>query len=234
MALKGIRQRGGLRLRVYHQLRDWILQGHYQNGMALTEARVSQELGVSRTPVREAFSQLELDGLVVSSPNRSVIVQRFTDQDILDLYEVRSRMESLASARAALNMTDSQRAELEHIFEAEVALTRDKPDNLSGLQDLDAAFHDQVFAGSGSKILHKILAPINVQTREARLVSLSGSGRCHGQLEEHAAIVDAIRKRDSRLAEQAMRRHIARAKDSYRTVTHLQEDNRWTKTPEQP
>ncbi|MDD4744680.1 MAG: GntR family transcriptional regulator, partial [Eubacteriales bacterium] len=174
MALKGIRQRGGLRLRVYHQLRDWILQGHYQNGMALTEARVSQELGVSRTPVREAFSQLELDGLVVSSPNRSVIVQRFTDQDILDLYEVRSRMESLASARAALNMTDSQRTELERIFEAEVALTRDKPDNLSGLQDLDAAFHDQVFAGSGSKILHKILAPINVQTREARLVSLSG------------------------------------------------------------
>ncbi|MCK9253427.1 MAG: GntR family transcriptional regulator [Clostridiales bacterium] len=234
MAVKSIRQRGGLRLRVYHQLRDWILQGHYQNGMALTEARVSQELGVSRTPVREAFSQLELDGLVVSSPNRSVIVQRFTDQDILDLYEVRSRMESLASARAALNMTDSQRAELEHIFEAEVALTRDKPDNLSGLQDLDAAFHDQVFAGSGSKILHKILAPINIQTREARLVSLSGSGRCHGQLEEHAAIVDAIRKRDSRLAEQAMRRHIARAKDSYRTVTHLQEDNRWTKTPEQP
>ncbi len=234
MAVKSIRQRGGLRLRVYHQLRDWILQGHYQNGMALTEARVSQELGVSRTPVREAFSQLELDGLVVSSPNRSVIVQRFTDQDILDLYEVRSRMESLASARAALNMTDSQRAELEHIFEAEVALTRDKPDNLSGLQDLDAAFHDQVFAGSGSKILHKILAPINIQTREARLVSLSGSGRCHGQLEEHAAIVDAIRKRDSRLAEQTMRRHIARAKDSYRTVTHLQEDNRWTKTPEQP
>ena len=234
MTGKSIRQRGGLRLRVYHQLRDWILQDHYHNGMALTEARVSQELGVSRTPVREAFSQLELDGLVVSSPNRSVIVQRFTDQDIQDLYEVRSRMESLAAARAALNMTDEQRAALGCIFKDEVDMTRNEPDNLSGMQDLDAAFPDLIFAGSGSKILHKIQAPINVQTREARLVSLSGSGRCSGQLDEHAAILDAIGKRDSRLAEQAMRRHIARAQNSYRSVTHLQEDTLWTKTPEQP
>jgi DNA-binding GntR family transcriptional regulator len=209
---------GSLRMVVYQQLRDWIVQGHYPDGVALTELRVSQELGVSRTPVREAFRQLELDGLVVSSPNRSVTVHCFSDQDILDLYEVRSRIESLAAARAALNMTDAQRHRLEEIFDQEDRVTEQHEDDLAALQDLDAAFHDQIFTGSGSSILHAILNPINQKTRQARLVSLSMEGRCHGQIKEHRAILEAILKRDSQGAEKQMQRHIARAAGSYRTV----------------
>ncbi|MDW7656065.1 MAG: GntR family transcriptional regulator [Bacillota bacterium] len=209
---------GSLRLAVYQQLRDWIMQGHYIDGMALTELRVSQELGVSRTPVREAFRQLELDGLVISSPNRSVTVHCFSDQDILDLYEVRSRIEGLAAARAALNMSDMQRQKLEEIFAEEDRVTGQQEDDLSTLQDLDAAFHNQIFTGSGSATLHAILNPINQKTRQARLVSLSMPGRCHGQIKEHRAILDAILRRDSQGAEKQMQRHIARAAGSYRTV----------------
>lgn len=209
---------GALRQAVYQQLRDWILQGHYSDGMALTELRVSQELGVSRTPVREAFRQLELDGLVLSSPNRSVTVHCFTDQDILDLYEVRSRMEGLAAARAALNMTDEQRRALKALFEEESHLTGHQQDNLAQLQDLDAAFHDQICSGSGSSILQTILSPINHKTRQARLVSLSMTGRCREQIREHQAVLAAILRRDSKDAEKQMQRHIAGAAGSYRTV----------------
>lgn len=218
MAMPAQVKHGSLRMTVYQQLRDWILQGHYADGMALTELRVSQELGVSRTPVREAFRQLELDGLVVSSPNRSVTIHCFSDQDILDLYEVRSRVESLAAARAALNMSDAQRHKLEEIFAEEDRVTEQQEGDLATLQDLDAAFHDQIFTGSGSSILHAILNPINQKTRQARLISLSMPGRCHGQIKEHRAILEAILRKDSQGAERQMQIHIARAAGSYRTV----------------
>lgn len=210
---------GSLRLKVYQQLRDWILQGHYADGKALTELSVSQELGVSRTPVREAFRQLELDGLVVSSPNRSVTVHCYSDQDILDLYEVRSRMESLAAARAAVNMTQEQRDKLISVFEQEKRATEENETVLPVLQDLDAAFHDQIFAGSGSAILQSMLSPINQKTRQARLVSLSRPGRSHGQITEHKSILEAILRQDSQDADRQMRRHIASAADSYRHVS---------------
>lgn len=211
-------QRGSLRLQVYQQLRDWIIQGHYPDGVALTEARICQELGVSRTPVREALRQLELDGLVVSSPNRSVTVHCYTDQEILDLYEVRSRIESLAAARAAVHMTEEQRQALIRIYEEEDRETDIHEQDLQKLQDLDAAFHDQIFTGCGSSILQSILVPINQKTRQARLVSLSRPGRCRDQIAEHKNVLDAILSRDSREAEKQMRRHIAKAADSYRAV----------------
>ena len=85
---------GTMREEVFQQLRERILLGYYAKGTALTELRVSQELGVSRTPIREAFSQLLFDGLVSATPNKSMIVEGFDEQDMLDLYEVRSRIET--------------------------------------------------------------------------------------------------------------------------------------------
>ncbi len=211
-------KRGSLRLAVYRQLRDLILQGYYKEGMALTELAVSQKLGVSRTPVREAFRQLELDGLVVSSPNRSVTVHCFSDQDILDLYEVRSRMEGLAAARAAVNMTAVQLEELEDIYAREYTASFAQNSDVEQLKELDAAFHAAIVAGSGSSILDLTIKPINYLTGQARLVSLSRPKRSQSQIKEHLAILEAIRKKDSKDAERQMQRHIARAAASYRAV----------------
>jgi DNA-binding GntR family transcriptional regulator len=211
-------KRGSLRLAVYRQLRDLILQGYYAEGTALTELAVSQKLGVSRTPVREAFRQLELDGLVVASPNRSVTVHCYTDQDILDLYEVRSRMEGLAAARAAVNMNDNQLDRLEEIYQEAYAATKAGDADVEQLKILDAAFHDAIFRGSGSSVLDITIKPINYLTGQARLISLSRTGRSHSQIKEHLAILEAIRKKDSKEAEKQMQRHIANAAASYREV----------------
>jgi DNA-binding GntR family transcriptional regulator len=141
---------GTLRLQVYEQLREGILLGKYPKGTALTEIKMSEELGVSRTPVREAFCQLELDGLVAATPNKGVVVEGYDQTDMLDMFEVRSRMESLAAARAASVMPDSDIRKLRSVFEQESELAQ--TGDFNGLQKSDAAFHDLIFRGSGSKV----------------------------------------------------------------------------------
>ena len=209
---------GTMREEVFQQLRERILLGYYAKGTALTELRVSQELGVSRTPIREAFSQLLFDGLVSATPNKSMIVEGFDEQDMLDLYEVRSRIETLAAERAASQMSDSQRQALQKVYEREAADT-DNPDIRVGhLQSLDADFHDLIFQGSGSKILRNMLTSINHYTRSARIVSLSMPGRSKNVLQEHARILEAILRRDGAEAHEQMRAHIAMAAASFQAV----------------
>jgi DNA-binding GntR family transcriptional regulator len=212
-----VARHGSLRSEVYRKLREQILNGRYRRGTALTESQISLEMGVSRTPVREAIGQLVLDGLVRATPNKSVIVQGFDDQDMLDLYEVRGIMETLAAGRAAIMMTDEQRQALRAVLEQERQYTGDG-DSIEILQNMDSLFHDLIFQGTGSKILQNILSPINIYTRHARSVSLATPGRSQQVVEEHARILSAIEERDSVAARELMRTHIARASASFLAV----------------
>lgn len=205
-----VTRHGSLRTEVYCKLRDEILQGRYSRGTTLTESQLSLDMGVSRTPVREAISQLEQDGLVHSTPNKSIIVQGFDEHDMLDLYDVRRQMETIAAARAAELMTAEQRQALKAAFEREVHDTLNN-DNVEELQDLDNIFHELIFQGSGSKILRKILTSINTYTRYARTISLATQGRSRKVLDEHARILEAISRNDCQAASQAMRTHIDNA-----------------------
>lgn len=214
-----VARHGSLRTEVYRRLRDDILQGRYSTGTALTEAQISQEMGVSRTPVREAISQLTLDGLVSSTPNKSIVVQGFNAKDIRDLFDVRRTMEAMAAARAAEQMSDEQISELQTIYDREVRRTASESP-AGEIQDLDSAFHEMIFQGSGSKILGNILTSISIYTRHARLVSLASPGRSKKVLAEHAKIMDAIRSHDSIAAARAMREHIDSAANSFMTVSH--------------
>jgi DNA-binding GntR family transcriptional regulator len=210
MSMVRVARHGSLRSEVYRRLRDDILQGRYKRGTALTEAQITLSLGVSRTPVREAIGQLELDGLVRTTPNKSIVVQGFDLNDIMDLYEVRRNMETLAAARAAEQMSEDQRQAFQAAFDREVRDT-EQNDSIEDLQNLDNVFHEHIFQGSGSKILRNILSPINTYTRYARSVSLASPGRSLKVLEEHARILAAIINRDPQAASQSMRDHIDQA-----------------------
>lgn len=214
-----VARHGSLRSEVYRRLRDDILIGRYPSGTALTEAQISQEMGVSRTPVREAISQLTLDGLVFATPNKSIVVQGFDHNDIRDLYDVRRTMEVIAAARAAENMSDDQINELQAIFDRETQETQASV-STSELQDLDNSFHEKIFQGSDSKIFCNILTSISIYTRHARLVSLATPGRSQKVIAEHARILAAIQKRDGQAASQAMREHIDNAATNFMTVSH--------------
>ena len=102
-----------LRIQVFNTLEDAILNGSYKEGDSLNELRLSKSLGVSRTPVREALMQLELEGLVKNIPNKGAVVVGVSEQDVEDIYEIRIRTEGLAARLCAEKITDEELEELE-------------------------------------------------------------------------------------------------------------------------
>lgn len=207
---------GSLRNQVYTQLRDRIVSGHYQRGTALTEIRISQDLGVSRTPVREAFSQLQLDGLVIATPNKGVVVEGLDQNDLLDWYEIRVAMESMAAAKAATLLTPEVAEELQRTIDQAQALvdkglTRD-------LLKLDARFHDLIFKTSGSRVLQNFLKPIAIYTSQSRQVSLMRQARAQEVILEHSRILKALLDKNPLQARQEMENHISHAAQSYKKM----------------
>ena len=98
---------------VYQKLRENILNGHYKHGDELRETAVGKEIGVSRTPVREALRQLELEGLVTIIPNRGAFVNGISEQDVQDIYLIRARLEGLCARMAAEQIDESTLEEME-------------------------------------------------------------------------------------------------------------------------
>ena len=102
-----------LRGRVFHRLREDILSGKYKEGDELKEVAIGEELGVSRTPVREAFRQLELEGLIQIIPNKGAYVTGITEKDVKDIYMIRSLLEGLCARWACEHITEAQMEEME-------------------------------------------------------------------------------------------------------------------------
>ena len=105
-----------LRGRVFHRIREDILNGKYKDHEELKEVAIGQELGVSRTPVREAFRQLELEGLITIIPNRGAYVTGIKVKDIQDIYMIRSKLEGLCARWACENITKAQIEEMEEVI----------------------------------------------------------------------------------------------------------------------
>lgn len=208
---------GCLRTEVYEQIRSGILNGTYKRGVSLTEISLSKELGVSRTPIREAFCQLQLDGLVTVTPNKSVVVRGFDDQDLADLYEVRYQIEALAAQKAALMMPDDQRQQLRSVYQEEITATEAQA--FKTLQKLDSHFHRLIVSGSGSSVLQHLLSSVSIYTSQARLTSLSNPGRSQQILTEHEKIMTAILEHNSDAARQTMQEHIAHAAANFKVVS---------------
>ena len=115
-----------LRGRVFQRIREDILTGVYRDGEELREITLGEKLGVSRTPVREALRQLELEGLVAIVPNKGAYVTAITQKDVRDIYKIRSLLEGLCARWAARNITEQQIEELEEtVLLSELHLHRD-------------------------------------------------------------------------------------------------------------
>ena len=112
----GVSDKASLRGKVFNTIREAILEGSYKPGDVLRESTIATELGVSRTPVREAIRQLELEGLVQSIPNKETVVAGITQEDVEDIYLIRSRLEGLAARKAAERITEQDLQEMEEIL----------------------------------------------------------------------------------------------------------------------
>lgn len=202
-----------LRGRIFTQLQNDILNGKYQEGDSLIETKLSEELGVSRTPIREALRQLELEGLVQSIPNKGAIVKGISAQDIQDIYTIRMMIEGLAARWAAEKITEEELEELKEVVELEEFYTM-KNDAGHHLQKFDSRFHEIIFRASKSKPLMHTLSTFHHYVQKARTASLSSPGRARKALEEHKAILQAIIERNPEKAEKLTTEHVKNASNS--------------------
>ena len=203
---------------VYLKLKERIVNGVYEEGFRLVETKLCEEFGVSRTPIREAISQLELDGLAKTLPNRETVVVAITQKDIEDIYAIRMRIEGLAARLAAENMTSEDMKELEEIMDLEEYHTTRK--HVDKVLYTDSKFHDCIYRGSKSKILLQTLTMFHDHIKRARNSSLAVEGRAEEALVEHEGIFRAIRDRNPDLAEELAIVHIKNARESIIKTFH--------------
>ena len=201
-----------LRIRVFNAIENAILDGEYRDGDSLNELKLSKELGVSRTPVREALMQLELEGLVRNVPNKGAVVIGVTEQDIHDIYEIRIRIEGLAVRLCAENITDDELRALEQIVDLqEFYLLKNDTEQI---WKLDGDFHKIIYDASRSRPLRFTLSNFHNYIKKARDISVQTEGRAEKTVAEHRAILDAIKEHNGSLAEKLTAEHISNAEDN--------------------
>lgn len=195
-----------LRGRVFNSIRENILLGVYKQNDELRESTIGAELGVSRTPVREALRQLELEGLVTIVPNKGAYVTGISAKDIQDIYAIRSMLEGLCARWAAANASKEQIDELEEILC--LSEFNIKKGNLEQIYELDNKFHEVLYQSSDSKILTHTLSDFHHYVERVRKITLSSMERAISCNEEHAAIVEAVKSQNCELAERLANEHI--------------------------
>jgi len=195
---------------IYNKLREDILNAVYKNDEKIIEAKVAEEIGVSRTPVREALKQLELDGLVENIPNRGVIVKGVTEKDIEDIYTMRIAIEGIAARWSVEKMSEKSLKDLIDIYELMEFYTRKK--EVDKTFELNTKFHETIYKAACSRYLEHTLSDFQQFIRSARKKSLSSEGRLEEALGEHKKILDAFIERDVEKAVDALTKHIERSR----------------------
>lgn len=192
---------------VYRTLHRALLQGHFEPGARLTETQLSRELGVSRTPIREALRQLQQDRLLTADEQGRVKVLAPDFEDIEYLYECRMVLEILAARRAAGRISDDELSAMEQsIKDAEQAMDAAEP--LMVLES-NTLFHDTLALAAGNPRLADLLGQVRAQIIYMRaMVIQAPAGVGEGVLREHRGILSALRERNSEKAAAALRNHL--------------------------
>ena len=195
---------------LFNKLRDDILQNKIKAGEKLTEQRICQEYKVSRTPVREAFQKLELDGLIEIIPNRGAFVLGLTRQDIEDMYELRAAYESIAVKWAIDRMTAEEFEEMQEAFELMEFYTM-KKDPVKMLA-INTKFHQIIYNGTRNRMLQHTLTSYQVYTKNTKYSSEYISEYMQEVLNEHRKIFLAFQARDREAASAAAVQHMHNGK----------------------
>ena len=191
---------------VFNTLRRAILRGELKPGERLMEIQLANKLGVSRTPIREAIRKLELEGLVLMVPRKGAEVAEVTEKNLRDVLEVRCALEDLA-VQLACDRIDPER--MQQLLDA-AAHFRDilGTADITELGEADEAFHDVIFQATDNRRLIQLLNNLREQMYRYRIEYLKKK-ECYPQLlEEHAAIIQAIREHDKAKATEITVQHI--------------------------
>lgn len=191
---------------VRERLGESILKGQLRPGEFLTEGRIAERFGVSRTPVREAIRELAAAGLVTLRPRQRAVVTGLSVKDVLDQFEMMAEMEAactrLAARRHTPPMLEAMRArhlECGAAFEA---------DDVETYYAANERFHEAIYTASGNAYLQRETVRLRDRMRVLRMTQIAMVGRMNASLNEHGHVLDAIEARDALRAAETMRRHL--------------------------
>ncbi|MDD2897769.1 MAG: GntR family transcriptional regulator [Desulfuromonadaceae bacterium] len=194
-----------LRERILENIRDAILSGSLKAGSRVSEPELAERYGISRTPIREAFRQLESEGYLTVIPRRGAVVSELSPKDIEEFYAIKSIMEGYAARLACVRFTEKDLDRLQ--------ATNDKLAELARIGDIKhffkvhSDFHEQFIKASNNEKLYELIAGLVTKFQRLRFTSLNLPGRMLVSVQEHEKIIDAFRKRDADLAEALVRKN---------------------------
>ena len=197
---------GSLGNKIFDILRDRILNDEYEHVQKLNELALANELKISRTPIREALKQLELEGLVESIPNKGVYVKGFSPRDIDDMFEIRLALEGLAIQLAIDRMDEVHLAKIKDVFELMEFYTAKKEQEK--INDLNILYHETIYQATQSQYFEQLLKDVHYYVSVTSRHSITQPERLETALIEHRAILEAIIEGNKEKANETIQKHI--------------------------
>jgi len=197
-----------LRDRAYAALKQMITEADiyaHPEEIRLDERQLTQALGVSRTPIREAMTLLEQEGFLRTVPRRGIFIVRKTKRQIIEMIEMWAALESMAARLATVNASDADIARLRRMFDE---FNNSTPaEHIDEYSDANIAFHQAIIRLSGSHLMGKTIDDLFIHVRAIRRMTISQRDRAARSIKDHMKIIEALEARDTELAERLVRQH---------------------------
>jgi DNA-binding GntR family transcriptional regulator len=197
-----------LRDRAYAALKQMITEADiyaHPEEIRLDERQLTQALGVSRTPIREAMTLLEQEGFLRTVPRRGIFIVRKTKRQIIEMIEMWAALESMAARLATVNASDADIAGLRRMFDE---FNNSTPaEHIDEYSDANIAFHQAIIRLSGSHLMGQTIENLFIHVRAIRRMTISQNDRAARSIVDHMRIIEALERRDTELAERLVRQH---------------------------
>ena len=207
--VKPIDTQSSFRTQAYNALKQAITSVNIYSQpheIRLDERQLSQDLGVSRTPIREAMTLLEQEGFVKTLPRRGIFVVRKTKREIIQMIEVWAALESLAARLITMRASDAEIATLRRLFD-EFQGGHSPEGHLDEYSDANIKFHQAIIKMSGNECIADMTENLFIHVRAIRQMTIGQNDRAQRSIVDHLKIIEALERRDTELAEKLTRQH---------------------------
>ncbi|MBI5492683.1 MAG: GntR family transcriptional regulator [Deltaproteobacteria bacterium] len=200
-----------LRERIVDFIKDSVVSGRLKPGERVPEQEIAESFGISRTPIREAFRQLESEGFITVTPRKGAVVSPITDKDVKEFYAIKSLLEGFAARTACQKLTTKEIKRLETL-NAQMDRCAEKND-VKGFFKLDNQFHDTFLRACGNEKLCVLVHHLVQQFERFRFTALALPGRMRDSVRQHNGIIEAFKNADTALVETLVRANAERGRD---------------------
>lgn len=193
-----------LREKILETIREAILKGNLKPGEKVAEPELAERFGISRTPIREAFRQLESEGYLTVIPRKGAVVAALSERDVQEFYAIKSILEGYAASLAAMSLTEKELERLEAVNQKLRALA--KEGDVRSFYRVHNEFHEIFLKAADNIKLYELIHQLGMKFNRLRMASLSVKGRMEISVEEHEKLLDAFRRKDGDAAENLVKK----------------------------